>query len=182
MKREAEFNANAIPECRDTARWYCVMVRQNWMASVEGELYALGHRTFTPKTKRWRSHARRLTAVERPIHGMGSYLFVEIDYPRQPFSLVRETRGVIEIMSTGGRPIPFSRNDVLAFLTRYLKGEWDEIAKEPKLPIGARVMVVEGPHENKTAIVTALKGKKIFAKVEDQVHPSVFFASGVRAA
>lgn len=193
-KPEEEFSVRQIPDCPSTAKWYCVVVRPSWSQRVSAELYALGHRTFTPMSRRWRSRSKRFAAVERPISAMSSYLFVEIDYPRQSFSKVRETRGVIEII-----PEPVSRtietidqetgeisertvNPAMQFINRQLQGEWDEIAKEPKLPVGATVVVVEGPHEDKKAVVTATKGKKIFAKVEGHAQISTFFATNVRAA
>lgn len=181
------FSVSKIPECPDTAKWYCVVVRPSWSARVSAELYALGHRIFTPKVRRWQG-TRRVSAVERPLSGLGSYLFVEVDYPRQSFAQVRGVRGIIEIMGVHGAPTAFSRSDVTAFLLRQMKGEWDEIEgpdvvdHKRKPPIGAKVMVVEGPHDGKEAVVTSTKGKKIFAKVEGQAVPSTFFASSLRAA
>ncbi len=189
-----EFSVSQIPDCPATAKWYCVVVQPSWSQRVSAELYALGHRTFTPMARRWSGRQKRYAAVERPISGMSSYLFVEIDYPRQSFSKVRETRGVIEIIQQ-----PVSRsielvdrftgeitekhdNPVVEFIIRQLQGEWDEISKETKFPVGAIVTVVEGPHENKKAVVTAVKGKKIFAKVEGMAQISTFFAPNVRAA
>lgn len=190
-----EFSVSQIPDCPATAKWYCVVVRPSWSQRVSAELYAMGHRTFTPSGKRWRSQQKRFTAVERPISGMSSYLFVEIDYPRQSFRAVRDTRGVIEIIpepvsrktetvdpQTGEVTEKFQQNAYTDFLMRQLKGEWDEIASESKYPIGAVIAVVEGPHENKKAVVTQIKGKKIFAKVEGMAQISTFFAPNVRAA
>jgi transcription antitermination factor NusG len=197
--REEEFSVSAIPQTMPSARWYCVTVKPNWTSTVEKALYALGHRTFTPKARRWTSHARRKAVVERPIPGMGGYLFVEIDYPRQSFAQVLDTRGVTGFVSTGGAPQPFSRhteridmatgevtetriNPIVDFLIRQLRGEWDEVATMLLPPVGAKVMVVEGPHDGKTAVVTRAQGKKIFAKVEGQAQVSTFFASSLRAA
>lgn len=197
--REDEFTVSAIPDCAPTARWYCVTVKPGWNAVVEKALYALGHRTFTPKTRRWTSHARRKSVAERPIPGMSGYLFVEIDYPRQSFAAVLDVRGVAGFVSTSGAPQPFSRltervdpmtgeitetrvNPIVDFLLRQMKGEWDEVSNVLLPPVGAKVVVVEGPHDGKTACVTAVKGKKIFAKVEGQAQASTFFATSLRAA
>jgi transcription antitermination factor NusG len=184
---EEEFSVSMIPDCPETAQWYCVIVKPSWSAAVSAELYGLGHRTFTPKAKRWRNHARRKSVVESPIAGMSNYLFVEIDYPKQSFAQVRAVRGVVEIMSTAGKPIPFSRkledgthvDPVIEFVIREMKGEWDEIEAAP-LPIGAKVRVMEGPNENKLAVITSQKGKKIFAKVEGQSLVSTFFRSSLK--
>lgn len=181
-KDDDDFLVSMIPGCPETAKWYCVVVEPGWTKAVSAKLYALGHRTYIPMQRVWRRQGRKMVATERPIAGLNGYLFVEIDYPRQSFAAVREARGVAEILATGGKPTPFSRDDVLAFLVRQLRGEWDDIEVQAKPPVGAKMIVVEGPQEGKDAIVTATKGKKIFAKVEGDVRASTFFAQQLRAA
>lgn len=179
--REEVFSASQIPEISDGVKWYCAVVKSGQAQAARSELYSLGYVSFVPEARKWRSHARKCLAIYRPVPGMASYLFVAIDYPRQSFAAVKDVRGVAEIMSTAGRPIPFTGTDVSRFMFRMLKGEWDEV-EGVKVPVGARVVVVDGPHENKEAVVTAVRGKKIFAKVEGQAAVSTFFASNVRAA
>lgn len=180
--REDYFTVSMMPDCPETAKWYCLVVQPSKSISIGMELYALGHRSFSPRARRWTKHSRKLSAVERPIAAMGSYVFFEVDYPKQGFSNALAIRGVIEVLSASGRPVPFSRDDVADFMRRQIMGEWDEISKETKLPVGARVTVVTGPHDGKKAIVTKTQGKKIFAKVEGYSQICMFFGPDLRTA
>lgn len=162
-----------------SGNWYCLTVRPNWIAKVEGELYALGYRTFTPKARRWISHARKRTAALRPI--LSRYLFVDVDYPNQAFAPVRSVRGVESLLSVAGRPISFTCAQVVDFLARQMKGEWDEVEKG-KVPVGAIVAIVEGEDAGETAIVTKVKDRKVSYKVMDSPKRATVYASSVRAA
>jgi transcription antitermination factor NusG len=149
------------------------------MLRVEGELYNLGYRTFTPKLRKWVSHARRRTAVYRPV--LSRYLFVDIDHPRQSFGMVRNVHGVETILSSGGSPLSFTTDDVADFILRQLKGEWDEIEGE-KLPVGAKIAFMDGPHEESEAVITAMKGNKVSYKIIGTAQYGTTYAFSVRAA
>lgn len=180
----------------ETARWYCAITGQTKQRRVEIELASLGFRVFTPKQRRWVTHARVRRAVERPI--LGRYLFVEIDYPRQSFGDVLATNGVDGMISNVGRPIAFPSHWVEGLLRRYLQGEWDfvraepviftnkhgelEVRKNDPLRAGSRIRIIEGEFEDMLATVTGVKGNKISFKVLGTPTNGTVMAFSVRAA
>ncbi len=161
------------------AKWFCIVTKPNCQARASLELYSLGFRTFTPKVRKWATHARVRKAVEKPL--LGRYLFVEVDYPRQSFGAVKAVNGVETIISTLGVPVTFPSHWVEGLLARYLAGEWDYVRTEPvtflngqgepetrhndPLRVGARIRIVEGEFDNMLATVTSVKGGKLQCKI-----------------
>lgn len=144
------------------AEWYCAVTNPNCLKRAELELLALGYRAFTPKVRRWVTHARVKKAAEKPI--LGRYLFVEVDHPFQDFATVRQINGVEAIISNNGRPSAFDRFEVEELLHRYMAGEWDEVA-QGSLPIGARIRIVESQFDNMLATITKSKGRTHVVKL-----------------
>lgn len=169
------------------SKWFCIVTNPNCQRRAELELYSRGYRTFSPKIRRWASHARVRKAVERPL--LGRYMFVEVDHREdghQSFGEVRNVNGVEMILSgvlpdrTWG-PLDFPEHWVEGLLTRYLSGEWDEVAKGP-IPVGARVRIVEGEFDNMLATVTNIKSGKFHCKLLDTNIYTQLREYGVRAA
>lgn|GEM_PF-5649379 len=148
----------------DTARWYCAITNPNCQRRAELELASLGYRTFTPKVRKWVTHARVRKAVERPL--LGRYLFVHLDPDLQGFHAIRGVNGVEGIVGMCGTPSAFPSRQVEDLLRRQLAGEWDEVAKG-KLAVGARIRVMEGEFADMLATVTNVKGRKVSFKVLD---------------
>jgi transcription antitermination factor NusG len=150
----------------DGAKWFCVVVQPNAMRRAEYHLGAAGYRTFCPKLRKWVSHARVKKAVERPL--LSRYLFVEVDYPRQSFADVRSAYGVESIVSQLGIPAVIPADKVEELLQRYMAGEFDQVANAA-IPIGARVMILEGEFDNLLATVTGFgKGGRATVKLLDR--------------
>lgn len=163
----------------ETARWYCGIVRPNRHARAEADLCDLGFRSFFPKLRKWATHARVKRAVERPI--LGRYIFVGIDQPRQSFLTVRKMPHMEGLVSNCGNPIPFPSHWIEGLLSRYMAGEWDEIANG-KIPVGARIRIMEGEFQNQLATVTGTKGRRVDFKLLDSVREARLDQSSVRAA
>jgi transcription antitermination factor NusG len=150
----------------DGAKWFCAIVHPNCLRRAEYHLGAAGYRSFSPKLRKWVSHARVKKAVERPL--LGRYLFVEVDYPRQSFAGVRSAQGVASIISHMGIPAVIPADKVEDLLRRYLAGEFDAVANAA-IPIGARVMILEGEFDNLLATVTGIgKGGRATVKLLEQ--------------
>lgn len=176
MRRPIALN---IPLTSDDGRWHCVVVKPNWMSRVQAELYSHGYRSFAPEMRKWVNYARRCRVVRRPV--LSRYLFVDVDYPRQSFGAIRAVRGVDVILSAAGRPVTFTRSQVVDFLRRQMTGEWDEASKA-RPPVGARIRIMEGEHEDALAVVTHVRGRKISYRVDGEVRISTTFDANVRAA
>ena len=162
-----------------TSQWYCATVRSNNHRRAELDLNRLGFRTFFPKTRKWATHARVKRPVEKPI--LGRYLFVDIDHPQQSFSQVRTAIGIDGMITRLGTPIPFPSKWVDDLLIRYLKGEWDEI-ENGKIPVGARIRIMEGEFSNMLATVISSKGKLVGCKILGEARIATLPESLVRAA
>jgi transcription antitermination factor NusG len=179
----------AEPTISNTAEWFCVTTNPNCTGRAALELYSLGYRTFLPKIRKWATHARVKKAVERPL--LGRYLFVEVDHPTQSFGAVRSANGVEALLSSPGidpadgemkiRPTPFPSHWVENLRMRYMAGEWDEIAKG-KIPIGARIRIVEGEFDKLLATVTGRKHSKLTFKIKDTNTYATMHECSVRAA
>lgn len=135
----------------DGPQWFCVVVEPGCHRQAEIFLAIAGFRTFVPRKKIWVSHARVRKAVERPL--IDRYVFVEVDHPRQSFDAVASAQGVESIISHLGVPCAMPRGEVEDLLSRYLNGEFDQVANGA-IPLGARVCIMEGQFDNWLATVT----------------------------
>jgi transcription antitermination factor NusG len=176
------------------ARWFVAVVNPNCLARAEAGLAQLGYRTFTPKLRKWVSHARVKKSVWRPI--LGRYLFVEVDplipligpiasaaeaqtgrRPRQNLNSVRSCNGIDGIVSIAGDPIKLPEGCVEGLIRRQMSGEWDYVSNgefpdgsggmrvnEP-IPVGARVKIVEGELEGWLATIIGAKKGRIGVKL-----------------
>lgn len=180
MKQESSRSIPIGPPISfDGPKWFVVMTNPQCEVRAQLELEALGYRTFMPKLRKWVTHARVKKAVERPL--LSRYLFVEVDYPRQSFGPIKTANGVELLISNLGIPEPVPSHWVEGFLARYLAGEWDEVEKE-RLPVGARIRVIEGEFDNLLATITSIKGRKVTAKLLDTAVYVQFPECSVRAA
>jgi transcription antitermination factor NusG len=163
----------------DTARWYCAVVKANRHRRAELDLGQLGFRSFYPKSRKWASHARIKTAKEYPI--LGRYIFVEIDHPRQSYLTVDGVIYIDDLIKNQGKPVVFPSHWIEGLLTRYLSGEWDEISNG-KVPVGARIRIVEGEFQDQLATVLGTKGRRIDFQLLGDTKQARIDQSSVRAA
>ena len=133
--------------------WYIAITNPNCHRRAENELASLGYAAFWPKLRKWCSHARVKVAKEYPI--LGRYLFVEI--PDGNFFGVRAVNGIEGLLvGCNGAPATIPAQTVWAFRERYMRGEWDYVAKEV-IPTGARVRIMEGEFAD---LLTVVRGRK----------------------
>lgn len=172
-------NHDNIPFSYAGPCWFVVVTNPRCLLRAQLDLDAAGYRTFTPKTRVWVSHARVRKAVEKPI--LSRYLFVEVDYPRQSFGGVKAANGVETIIANNGVPSPVPSRFVEDLLSRYLKGEWDEVTNKT-LPLGARIKIMEGNFADMLATITQRDGGRITAKLLGTNIYKEVGAKNVRAA
>ena len=81
---------------------------------------------------------------------------------------VRSAYGVESIVSQLGIPAVIPADKVEELLQRYMAGEFDQVANAA-IPIGARVMILEGEFDNLLATVTGFgKGGRATVKLLDR--------------
>jgi len=184
-EKQTEFPISA------TSQWFCAVTNPNCQARAALGLHELGYRTFYPKVRRWVTHARVRKAKDRPL--LGRYIFVEVDpkNDQQSFYAVRAVNGIESVLSSwqqtpfGDRvqPAAFSSDWIASMRLRQMAGEWDET--RGTLPIGARIMLMEGEFADKLATVTAKEGRRertIIFKLLDENTYGQLNISNVRAA
>lgn len=171
------------PDLSDTARWYCAVTRPGCQVRASLGLYELGYRTFYPTARRWVSHGRTKVAKNFPI--LNRYIFVEIDHPRQSFGMACLVNGVETILSSRGArdevaPAAFDGRWIEDMRMRQMAGEWD--ATTGLIPVGARIIVLEGEFAGQLATVTGRKGHRIDFAVRGQQRLGRLQQCSVRAA
>jgi transcription antitermination factor NusG len=138
--------------------WLCAVTNPNCQARACLELHSIGFLSFYPKARRWRRHARTMRAVERPI--LDRYIFVGT--PRD--CGVAHVNGIESYVSIAGFPVVIPASDVADMRARYMAGEWDEIAREERdgrMPIGARVRIVQGEFENMLGVLISRRKVRV---------------------
>jgi transcription antitermination factor NusG len=181
----------------ETAKWYCAITNPNCQGRAALGLHAAGIRSFYPKVRRWVSHARVRTAVERPL--LGRYIFVEVDHPNQSFGSVRAINGIEGIISNPD-PISVPTIFVKRLRERYMDGEWDFVRTDipcpwydqygdlkwrqnREMPIGAQVKIMEGEFNDMLATITGRnKNGKLLFQVVDSIKTGIVSERLVRAA
>lgn len=192
-------------------RWYVAVVNPNCLSRAEGELSDLGYRVFTPKLRKWVSHARVKKPVWRPI--LGRYLFVEVDRemalkgpladliqmqtgqrPNQNLGSVRNCNGVEGFVSVGGNPVALPEGSCEELMRRQMSGEWNfvddgefpdgkgGIRINDPMPIGARVKIVEGELEGWLATLVSARRGKIGVKLLGKNVTKTIYPMMVRPA
>lgn len=179
-KKIAPLHASDFPPISFAGpQWFVVITNPSCENRAQMGLEAAGYRTFMPKIRRWVSHARVKKAVERPL--LARYLFAEVDYPRQSFADIRLVNGVECMIAHNGVPCTVPRRFIEDFLRRYMTGEWDFVEQE-ELPVGARVRIVEGAHDELLATITGIKGSQVVVKFLDSTKSTSILKVSVRAA
>lgn len=135
--------------------WFCGIVAPGCDVRAQNHIEELGYRTFVPRLRKWAGPAKQRRVVERPI--LGRYIFVEVDADRQGFWHLSRARGLSEVLSVCKIPMVIPRFHVEDLLGRFIAGEFDQVI-DAAIPLGARVMIVEGEFANMLATVTGMRG------------------------
>lgn len=172
---------NNQPEASYTSglKWFVVRTNIRCENRAQMGLDALGYRTFMPKMKKWITHARMKTVVERPL--FPRHLFVELEPNIDGFGHAREVDGVESILGTNGTPMYVPSKFVEEFLLRQLAGEFDYAAKQP-LAAGCKVRIVQGEYDDLFGVIQSVKRGTMFVKLLESAIITRLSFLGVRAA
>lgn len=160
--------------------WYAIRTNIRCERRAQLGLDAIGYRTYLPQCVRWVSHARIKERVRRPL--FSRYLFVEFDINLEGTDKIRATNGVEGILGTAGVPMTIPGGFVLEILARELKGEFDYVSKEGRLPNGAKVAIVDGKYDGLIAILGGIRGHEVRCKVFGNPHEIKLPLAFIRAA
>ncbi|GAB4352929.1 MAG: transcription/translation regulatory transformer protein RfaH [Kiloniellaceae bacterium] len=98
------------------ARWYVAQTQARGEERARCNLERQGFRTYLPRYRRTRSHARRRDAVLAPL--FPGYIFVELDLETAPWRSINGTFGVSRLVCHGERPAPLPEGVVAAIAAR----------------------------------------------------------------
>ena len=98
------------------ARWFVAQTQARGEERARCNLERQGFRTYLPRYRRIRSHARRRDAVLAPL--FPGYIFVEFDLDTAPWRSINGTFGVNHLVCHGDRPAPLPDGVVDAIAER----------------------------------------------------------------
>ncbi len=111
-----------------------------------------GFRTFLPRRRKTRCHARQLTVVAAPL--FPRYLFIAFDPHRDQWRKVNSTFGVSRLVMRGEAPHPVPDGVVEALIAVTVDGGIVDLAA--KLQAGGPVRVMAGPFAEQLAMLEQL--------------------------
>lgn len=131
-------------------RWYAVYTKTGAESLAEGHLQRQGFKTYLPRYRRERRHARRITQVKAPL--FPSYLFVALDLTRDRWKSVNGTHGVRYLVAMGDRPSAVPEGVVEAIRARENAEGLIDLPSQPPFETGEVVQVTAGPLLDQTGI------------------------------
>jgi transcriptional antiterminator RfaH len=131
-------------------RWYAVYTQPRNELLASEHLARQGFGIYLPRYPKRRSHARRVDVVPAPL--FPRYLFIEFNSEVDGWSVIRSTRGVIDLVRNGRDPVP-----VADTIIEQIKRREDEhglvvLGRFLNLKPGARVRIDAGPFADCEAI------------------------------
>ena len=142
--------------------WYAVMTRPNEEEKAASNLRRQGFDAYLPRYWRLHRHARKTTAVARPL--FPRYLFVRMDVARQRWRAVNSTFGVSALVCQGERPAQLPLGIVENLRARedetgFIQLEPTEGSLEQRFRPGDRVEVTDGAFADSMGLYEGLAGK-----------------------
>lgn len=124
-------------------RWYAVYTQPRGEERAGEHLLRQDFEVLLPRYLKRRSHARRVTTV--PASLFPRYIFVLFDVSERGWSVIRSTRGVVDLVRNGLDPVPVP-NGVIDEIQRRMDADgMVELDLYPNLKPGARIRIDSGP-------------------------------------
>jgi transcriptional antiterminator RfaH len=125
--------------------WYAAYTQPRREMKALENLGRQGYETYLPQYRGWVRHARKRSAVLKPL--FPRYLFVGIDRLTQRWRPISSTIGMVGLVKGGEEPVPVPRELVADLRKRELDGAVDLAASTRLFRIGDSVRVTEGPFD-----------------------------------
>ncbi len=122
--------------------WYVVHTQPNGETRAEAHLRRQGFRTYLPRYKRSRRHARKTQTVTRPL--FPRYLFVGLDLARDRWRSIQSTIGVSQLVLAGDHPAQLPEGVVEEIRQRETSDGLVEIGLPAGVKPGSKVRLVDG--------------------------------------
>ncbi len=143
---------STLPGSLTASAWYLVQCKANQDERAEINLVNQGYTCFRPTHRRERVLQGRRRIVRESL--FPGYLFIQLG-SGESWAPLRSTRGVLRIVSFGGKPLPVG-DDLIARLYKHDSGA----PVEARFACGERVRINEGPFVDVEAIFLAMEGEQ----------------------
>lgn len=138
-------------------RWYVASTRPHQEARAIEHLGRQGYRTWFPRYRRTRRHARRFDTVLAPL--FPGYVFVALGPETRSWRPVSGTFGVRQLISFGGAPAPLPGGFIDELRARS-DAEGLVHASQSSFSPGMSVRVVSGPFADCVGRLIALDDRR----------------------
>jgi transcriptional antiterminator RfaH len=122
-------------------RWYVVHTQPNGENRAAAHLERQGFKTYLPRYRKRRRHARRVEMVASPL--FPRYMFVAIDMAVQRWRSIYSTVGVSRIVTVGDEPTPVT-DALIADLKARENDGLIELNNRPSFRLGDKLRVLDG--------------------------------------
>ena len=139
-------------EAGEAARWFALQVKPRHEKVTSTILKNKGYREFLPVYQSRRVWSDRIAKIDTPL--FPGYVFCHFDAGKRRTPIVA-TPGVIQIVSTAGKPTPIEEAEILAIERIILSG----LAAEPwpYLKVGACVEIQHGSLAGVEGVLVEIK-------------------------
>lgn len=146
-------------------RWYVVHTQPNGELRAEVNLRRQGFRTYLPRYKRSRRHARKTQMVARPL--FPRYLFVGLDLSMDRWRSIQSTIGVSQLVLAGDHPASLPAGVVEEIRQREAEDGLVEIGLPAGVKPGSKVRLIDGIFaENKGVIERIADDRRVAILLE----------------
>ena len=144
-------------------RWYVVHTQPRAEDRALWHLRNQGFRCFMPRFHKTRRHARKTDVVLEPL--FPRYLFIRFDADLSRWRAINGTRGVVELLRQGTRPLPIANDVIEALMAGADKNDVTSLAALGVFCKGRAVRITTGAFAGQTGKVA-----EVFAKGRDRVR------------
>lgn len=158
--------------CGDTDKWYVVQTqprKEDWaVANLQNQDF----RTFFPRLRKSRKHARKIDTVLVPM--FPSYLFVQLKSNHQRWRSVNGTRGVVRLLSFGDQPQPVPIEVIDGLISSADDKGVFMSGCHYKFQVGDKVRLMVGPFAEQFGCIDRLNGRdrvRVFLELMGRLVP-----------
>ncbi len=137
--------------------WYLVYTKPRQEALAQANLVRQGYGVYLPKVRQMRRRRGRQETVVEPL--FPRYLFICLDTQNDNWGPIRSTFGVASLVRFGSEPAQVP-DELVVHLKAQEGQEGLHVWAEPKIKVGDRVRVAEGPLKNYEGILLANTGQE----------------------
>jgi len=137
--------------------WYLIYTKPRQEALAQENLQRQGYGVYLPKVRLMRRRRGKQEAVVEPL--FPRYLFIHLDTQTDNWAPIRSTFGVASLVRFGSEPAQVP-DELVAQLKSQEGQEGLHEWAEPKLKVGDRVRVAEGPLKGVEGILLAKSGQE----------------------